>query len=48
MVRIILNADNFGKSFDERNRAMMISSKQGLIRSAGLKTACFLTIAHHT
>lgn len=35
MVKIILNADDFGKSV-ERNRAIDDSFKQGLIRSAGL------------
>lgn len=35
MVKIILNADDFGKSV-ERNRAINDSFKQGLIRSAGL------------
>lgn len=35
MVKIILNADDFGKSI-ERNRAIDDSFKQGLIRSAGL------------
>lgn len=35
MVKIILNADDFGKSV-ERNRAIDASFKQGLIRSAGL------------
>lgn len=35
MVRIILNADDFGKS-PERNRAIDDSFKMGLIRSAGL------------
>ncbi len=35
MVRLIINADDFGKSI-ERNRAIDDSFKQGLIRSAGL------------
>ena len=35
MVKIILNADDFGKSTG-RNRAVDDSFKQGLIRSAGL------------
>ena len=35
MVRIILNADDFGKSVT-RNQAIDDSFKQGLIRSAGL------------
>lgn len=35
MVRIIINADDFGRAF-ERNKAIDVSFKQGLIRSAGL------------
>jgi predicted glycoside hydrolase/deacetylase ChbG (UPF0249 family) len=35
MARIIINADDFGKSA-ERNRAIDDSFKQGLINSAGL------------
>lgn len=35
MVRIIINADDFGRGF-ERNKAIDVSFKQGLIRSAGL------------
>lgn len=35
MIKVILNADDFGKS-SERNRAIDDSFKQGMIRSAGL------------